>query len=151
MVAVAGPVLSEGLGRIRCLCELLVYVSRAVQHPDNVDSVGQRQKEDNVAAEGHASQIGRELRPRPTDNWLRGPERQLFVKAINPAISLSNAVVSDEVPDLQDVIFGLRPTSNASHSGGCLGGTLRACSGLEVAGAPCLARATFQSTAHFEA
>lgn len=133
-------------GRIGPLRKLVISVSRAVKNANNVDSVGRWYEEDHIAAERHASKTGRKFVTWAPDEWLRCPETELLVQTIHPTVCFDEAVVGDEVPNVEYVRGGLRATSCLGHSGGaCLGGAPRPSRSLDLCSVPICAGPTLQA------
>ena len=119
-----------------------------MQHTDYIDSVIQRDVENNLTPNWKAAHTRREFVAGTAHHWLRRQHPELRIELIHPAIGGGRIVVSDVIPDFQDIGLCKRPSRYMRHSSNRrLGGSSGLRFTLDRFGIPGLARPAGQPLA----
>lgn len=122
-----------------------------MKHAHNVDSVMQRDVEDDVPAKRQAADTRSEIVALSAYQRLCRQKLKLLVELVYPGISLIKAIVGDVVPDIRDISSRSRAAQDARHLfafGFFRSRTPRATLLFDLLGIPGLAFTAFQPFAN---
>ena len=121
-----------------------------MQHPDDVNTVGQWFEKHDVPTKHKAANACRQLVSVASHQGLRGPQRQLFVQPVYPSIRVNKAVLSDvaQISRMSTSACGLRVTRAMLRSS-WLGSAAGACFRFGGCRVPRLTGAVVQTPLNF--